>query len=166
MWGSSQPRDRIQVSCNAGRYFTIWATWEAPSFGETLISASLSYSLAIPQGSLLKIANIYWWSTLIFTISNSCNRASECPSNPPCSSFMAIGFLIFSYAQGCLEFPSLPCSLGLMVWLHSRQWGVSRSIVWQLLAIFFKRQMVHALYPFFIPLSSLLHGRQMQWLSV
>ena len=28
--GSSQPRDRIQVSCIADRFFTIWATREAP----------------------------------------------------------------------------------------------------------------------------------------
>ena len=28
--GSSQPRDQTQVSCIAGRFFTIWATWEAP----------------------------------------------------------------------------------------------------------------------------------------
>ena len=27
--GSSQPRDRTQVSCNAGRRFTIWAAREA-----------------------------------------------------------------------------------------------------------------------------------------
>ena len=27
--GSSQPRDRTQVSCIAGRFFTIWATREA-----------------------------------------------------------------------------------------------------------------------------------------
>ena len=27
--GSSQPRDRIQVSCIAGRFFTFWATREA-----------------------------------------------------------------------------------------------------------------------------------------
>ena len=27
--GSSQPRDQIQVSCIAGRFFTIWATREA-----------------------------------------------------------------------------------------------------------------------------------------
>ena len=29
--GSSQPRDQIQVSRIAGRFFTSWATWEAPS---------------------------------------------------------------------------------------------------------------------------------------
>ena len=27
--GSSQPRDQTQVSCNAGRFFTVWATGEA-----------------------------------------------------------------------------------------------------------------------------------------
>ena len=28
--GSSQPRDQTQVSCIAGRFFTVWATREAP----------------------------------------------------------------------------------------------------------------------------------------
>ena len=28
-WGSSQPRDRTQVSCIAGEFFTIWATGES-----------------------------------------------------------------------------------------------------------------------------------------
>ena len=28
--GSSQPRDRTQISCIAGRFFTVWATREAP----------------------------------------------------------------------------------------------------------------------------------------
>ena len=31
--GSSQPRDQTQVSCIAGRFFTIWATKEALSQG-------------------------------------------------------------------------------------------------------------------------------------
>ena len=30
--GSSQPRDRTQSSCTAGRYFTVWATREATKF--------------------------------------------------------------------------------------------------------------------------------------
>ena len=29
-WGSSHFRDQTQVSCIAGRFFTIWATIEAP----------------------------------------------------------------------------------------------------------------------------------------
>ena len=29
--GSSQPRDQTHVSCTAGRFFTLWATREAPS---------------------------------------------------------------------------------------------------------------------------------------
>ena len=33
--GSSQPRDRTQVSCTAGRFFTIWATREAPNYHMT-----------------------------------------------------------------------------------------------------------------------------------
>ena len=28
---SSQPNDWTQVSCTAGRFFTVWATWRAPS---------------------------------------------------------------------------------------------------------------------------------------
>ena len=28
--GSSRPRDKTQVSCIAGRFFTIWATWSLP----------------------------------------------------------------------------------------------------------------------------------------
>ena len=28
--GSSQTRDRIWISCIAGRFFIVWATWEAP----------------------------------------------------------------------------------------------------------------------------------------
>jgi len=30
--GSSQPRDGIQVSCTAGRFFAIWVTWEARNY--------------------------------------------------------------------------------------------------------------------------------------
>ena len=32
--GSSQPRDRTQVSCIAGRHFTVWATREVPREGK------------------------------------------------------------------------------------------------------------------------------------
>ena len=41
--GSSQPRDQTQVSCIAGRFFTVWATREAPSvqFSHSVMSNSL-----------------------------------------------------------------------------------------------------------------------------
>ena len=29
--GSSQPRDQTQVSCTAGKFFTVWATGKAPN---------------------------------------------------------------------------------------------------------------------------------------
>ena len=32
--GSSEPKDRIQVSCIAGRFFTIWATRGSQDFHE------------------------------------------------------------------------------------------------------------------------------------
>ena len=32
--GSSQPRDQTQISCIAGRFFTVWATREAPMDNE------------------------------------------------------------------------------------------------------------------------------------
>ena len=42
--GSSWPRDQTWVSCMAGRFFTIWATWEAPNlffaYGYSIIPAS------------------------------------------------------------------------------------------------------------------------------
>ena len=43
--GSSQPRDRTQVSCIAGRFFTIWATREAE---RGPLSSSLFHLLAPP----------------------------------------------------------------------------------------------------------------------
>ena len=36
--GSSQPRDRTQISCTAGRFFTSWATREALPSGSFLMS--------------------------------------------------------------------------------------------------------------------------------
>ena len=36
---SSQPRDQTQVSCIVGRFFTIWATREAPCFVDNLFNS-------------------------------------------------------------------------------------------------------------------------------
>ena len=47
--GSSWPRDQTQVSCMVGRFFTIWATREAPptpwDMATSLMSSSSIYSL-------------------------------------------------------------------------------------------------------------------------
>ena len=37
--GSSQPKDRIQVSCIAGRFFTIWASRGSQDFHEKQLNA-------------------------------------------------------------------------------------------------------------------------------
>ena len=41
--GSSQPRDRTQVSHIAGRFFTSWATREAPPKGKTNVIISVNF---------------------------------------------------------------------------------------------------------------------------
>ena len=49
--GSSQPRDRTQVSCIAGRHFTVWAT----------MSVSWNYTLDIPSSETFSYA-LSWHS--------------------------------------------------------------------------------------------------------
>ena len=44
--GSSQPRDRTWVSCSTGRFFTIWATREAPCGLLLIIIAGLDEAQA------------------------------------------------------------------------------------------------------------------------
>ena len=44
--GSSWPRDWTEVSCVAGRFFTIWATREAPTLG----GGGLTYPTTTPAG--------------------------------------------------------------------------------------------------------------------
>ena len=55
---SSQPRDRTQVSHNADRFFTIWATREAPSWTLTkpcqLYSRNVSWNLLFPTSSSIQ----------------------------------------------------------------------------------------------------------------
>ena len=54
--GSSQTRDGTQVSCNAGRFFTVWATressWTSPQSKWDLILKSWKYRSTIPH---------FWW---------------------------------------------------------------------------------------------------------
>ena len=44
--GSFQPRDRTQVSCTAGRFFTIWSNREAPDWKSVLKGHYKLYSLS------------------------------------------------------------------------------------------------------------------------
>ena len=44
---SSQPRDRTQLSCIAGRFFTSWATREAPSWKLLLLSRFIRELVAL-----------------------------------------------------------------------------------------------------------------------
>ena len=44
--GSSQPRDRTQISCIAGGFFTSWATREALETKENLQQIGVAYSNA------------------------------------------------------------------------------------------------------------------------
>ena len=47
--GSSRPRDRTQVSCIAGRRFTVWATREAPY--SVLITHINNYGVIVSKAS-------------------------------------------------------------------------------------------------------------------
>ena len=48
--GSSWPRDQTQVSCIAGRYFTLWATREAPLMH--IVSTNVKVFCFLHKGSL------------------------------------------------------------------------------------------------------------------
>ena len=45
--GSSQPRDRTQVSCIAGRFLTFWAIWEAPALLYLILNLILTGGVAV-----------------------------------------------------------------------------------------------------------------------
>ena len=59
--GSSWPRDRTQVSHIAGRYFIIWATWEAHGFVFTLF-----YFCSSCWGHMLT----FWWIAFMIPMWN------------------------------------------------------------------------------------------------
>ena len=77
--GSSQSRDWIRVSCIAGRFFTNWATWEAPRILEwAIISFSRSSSWPSDQTYVSCIGRkiLYCWTTgklyILITMSLIC----------------------------------------------------------------------------------------------
>ena len=62
---SSQPRDRTQVSCISGRFFTIWATREAPEYNS--LSQTLGARCVLEfriSHALLDTPRCNWNSTL------------------------------------------------------------------------------------------------------
>ena len=52
--GSSQPRDQTQVSCIAGRFFTIWATREALRFKVYINWGTLQQTFKLPLTFLIE----------------------------------------------------------------------------------------------------------------
>ena len=64
--GSSQLRDQTQVSCIAGRFFTVWAIREASISGRALYKNKiLIWDFFFSLGGLLVWRNI-WWTVLYF----------------------------------------------------------------------------------------------------
>ena len=67
--GSSSPRDRTQVSCIAGRFFTVWATREAhlPSYLLVIFAytwpTSLSHIPSLAPGALFEFVTPGWVAT-------------------------------------------------------------------------------------------------------
>ena len=61
--GSSPPRDWIWVSCIAGRFFTNWATKEAPYYIYTDINTTHRYNF---MAALKKWINVIYWNIFIY----------------------------------------------------------------------------------------------------
>ena len=64
---SSQPRDRIQVSCIAGRFFTIWDTREAPESNYTPIKKKKRIDF-LHFSFRMNILSLYWMFSQIKTL--------------------------------------------------------------------------------------------------
>ena len=64
--GSSWPRDRIQVCCIAGRFFTVWATREVCNQGHELICNVVTWSCDLCEINYgrLEISSLKNWCIL------------------------------------------------------------------------------------------------------
>ena len=78
---SSWPRDQIQVSCIAGRHFTIWATWEACT--HTYIQIYLLLKILPRKQSRGQITNK--WPVKWGFSSSSAGKKSVCNAGDPAS---------------------------------------------------------------------------------
>ena len=116
---SSQPRDQTQISCFAGRFFTIWATVEAYIYVPRLPKklTELPYDLAIPFLAIYLEKNIIWKDRCIHVHSSSsynsqnwkqceCPSAEEwiekCPFTPLFASFPWL-FIAFRTKHKCIS---------------------------------------------------------------
>ena len=114
--GSSQPMDRTQVSCIAGRIFTVWATREALKIRN---SPSVPY-LAHPTHSASLSSTS---SSCLFSLFHLCNSTSSLSS---CLDFAGLltGFPVFSITAAPPSTTAVHlCSVLLMwsVWNESDQ---------------------------------------------
>ena len=78
--GSSQPRNRTQVSCIAGRFFTDWATREASEDTNPIVGAPPSSPNHLPKVSISKYHHIVQWR---FQHTGFEGIQHEAPSSPP-----------------------------------------------------------------------------------
>ena len=67
---SSLPSNQTQVSCTTGRFFTNWATREAPTLGEQTLNSSPSVPCvhALSRYLFIHSANALWWESSQSTI--------------------------------------------------------------------------------------------------
>ena len=96
--GTSQPRDWIHVSHVAGRFFTIWATREAPPRKWNLSLFSL-----LPHLFAMK-----WWDKMPWSSSFDCSVLSQ-----------VFHFLLLPSIRGSLS----PHHFLRLVWYHLHIWG-------------------------------------------
>ena len=76
--GSSQPRDKTRVSCTAGRFFTDWATREAP------------------------VCYVYFTTIFFFLINTALEATMPTSDSPPCPTQTMI-LLAFAASPGTTE---------------------------------------------------------------
>ena len=118
--GSSWPRDRTQVSCIAGRIFTIWVTWEAHK----------SWKLEITISSLLSVV-----SELLEGSKTGCSqilRPRPCPQLSY-SKFLELTVKIFLFflmlllSHSTIFYKSVLTCAPLLggVWLSATPWTVA-----------------------------------------
>ena len=113
--GSSQPRDRTQVSSISGRFFTIWATREAQS----LLTCMLSYSVqpyGLQPAKLLcpwDLPGRKYWSRLPFPPPGDLPDPGIKPTSPVSPVFALI---LYHWATwGALDHFLLLSSLSLII---------------------------------------------------